>query len=68
MPIPKAYKNEKNAPWNDEPCPECPDCSNIIHDVESHAEDCPEPLPQVELNERLHERNAVSYDPVEHNR
>jgi len=44
----------------------CPECDEIIHGVESHADECPEPLGQEELAERLHERQAPEYDPVEH--
>jgi len=66
MPIPRAYRNDPRAPWNDDPCPECPDCDEIIHDSDSHADGCPEPLAQEELVERLDERQAPEYDPVEH--
>jgi len=66
MPIPKAYRNDSRAPWNDDPCPECIECGETIHDVDSHADECPEPLGQEELIERADERAQPEYDPVEH--
>jgi hypothetical protein len=66
MPIPKAYRNDPNAPWNDEPAPECPECGAIIHSVESHLDECPEPLPQEDVIEWIDERAQPEYDPVEH--
>jgi hypothetical protein len=66
MPIPRAYRNNPDAPWNDDPCPECPECDAVVHDVDSHEDWCPEPLGQEELAERLDERNRPEYDPVEH--
>jgi len=40
MPIPRAYRNDRNAPWNQPEAPECPDCMETIVDVEDHTEWC----------------------------
>jgi len=40
MPIPKAYRNARNAPWNEPEAPECPDCQSTVVDVDDHKEWC----------------------------
>lgn len=67
MPIPRAYRNAANAPWNDPPAPECMDCLETIRDIRDHEEWCEN---QVDP-ETLHEQHAedamhVEYDPMEH--
>jgi hypothetical protein len=66
MPIPRAYKNDPRAPWNDDPADECPECGELIHEVDSHAEDCPDKMGPEELAEYYHEQSQPEYDPVEH--
>jgi hypothetical protein len=67
MPIPRAYRNDPNAPWNDPPNPECPDCDETILEPEDHAEWCPCEMDAQELHEYYaEEAQHTEYDPVEH--
>ena len=50
MPIPNAYQS-RNAPWNEQPAPECPDCSETITEGADHAQWCAEKRPQDEIME-----------------
>jgi len=63
MPIPKAYQGDSNAPWNQPPAPECSECREIIHDVDSHADDCMHPLPVEEIRKREYEAAQPEYTP-----
>ncbi len=65
--IPRAYRNDPNAPWNDPPVPECPECQNKIREVEDHTEWCENQVNQEQLFEQLAEDSiATEYDPMEH--
>ena len=55
MPIPRAYRNDRNAPWNDPPAPECPDCLTVIHEIDDHKEWCE----FQDGPERIREHNAI---------
>jgi len=67
MPIPKPYRNDKDAPWNQPPPPACPECRNEIRDVADHDEWCPCDMDSDELHEFwAEERQHIEYDPLEH--
>ena len=63
MPIPRAYQNDSNAPWNAPPAPECPDCLETVHEVEDHAEHCECKETPEELHIINEEQAAPSYEP-----
>jgi len=56
MPIPNAYKNDPDAPWEADPVPECVDCDRTIHHIEDHAEWCEFKGTQEEVLEVLEEQ------------
>lgn len=62
MPIPRAYRNDSRAPWNDEPADECPECGAIIVDGSCHKEDCPDKMTPEELAEYLDEQAQPAYN------
>jgi len=66
MPIPRAYRNARNAPWDADPADECPECGAIIVDESCHEEDCPDPMGVEELAEYYEQQAQPEYDPVEH--
>jgi len=61
MPIPRAYRNDPDAPWNDDPVPECPECQEKIRDIEYHADWCESKPTQEEIREHY----AVEQHPTE---
>lgn len=63
MPIPRAYRNDPDAPWNDEPAPECPDCTETIEELEDHAEWCECQESPEELHRINEELAQPSYEP-----
>jgi len=44
---------------------ECPECKELVGEIDDHAEDCMNPVDHETLAEIEHERQAPSYDPVE---
>ncbi|AGB39785.1 hypothetical protein [Natronococcus occultus] len=64
MPIPKAYRNKRNAPWNAPDAPECPDCEATVVDVDDHEDGCPIQKATPEELHRINEELAQpSYEP-----
>jgi len=61
MPYPPGVSaGTPNAPWNDDPAPECEDCLEVIHDIEDHADWCEHEAGPGVVSERQ------AYDPRNH--
>lgn len=58
MPIPRAYRNDKDAPWEADPVPECPDCDECIHSVADHTDWCEHKGTQAEVAEYWAEQHS----------
>jgi len=65
MPIPRAYRNSRNAPWEAPEADECPECQETIINVDSHAEDCRDKMTPEELAEYLDEMAQPEYNPID---
>jgi len=59
MPIPRAYRNDPQAPWNEPEAPECPDCMETIVDQDDHTEWCEFQGTQAQIFEYYAEEPAV---------
>lgn len=63
---PGTSAGDPNAPWNAPDPPECPECGNLIGEVEDHADDCPEDaLDAVDLAEAEQEPSRTWDDVKE---
>lgn len=54
---PNVNPNDRRAPWNQPPAPECPDCDQVIHDCGDHDPNCTlAGMDSVELHRELVEQ------------